>query len=245
MHRTAGIIIIGNEILSGKFRDGNTPYLINELRALGTDVRRVSVIPDDPDEIGKEAVTASERFDFVLTTGGIGPTHDDVTMQGIAKGFGVRLVRHPDLESHFMTHYRETATSVILKMADVPEGAEVVQLGSNRFPLVTFRNIFIFPGIPDYLRVKFEAVRERFRSEPFYLKKLFLKSTEPEIAEALNRVVSKFSGVSFGSYPVLNNAEYAVIVTAESADQHLLEQATSAFSGVLSAGVLVRTESVP
>jgi FAD synthetase len=95
--KTAGIIIIGNEILSGKVHDSNSFYLSNELRALGINVRRISVIPDEIEAIGREVREFSERYDYVFTSGGVGPTHDDVTMAGVAKGFGVRLIRHPEI----------------------------------------------------------------------------------------------------------------------------------------------------
>jgi len=98
MSKTAGIIIIGNEVLSGKTQDTNSHFLCQELRALGVEVQRVAVIPDEIELIGKEAASFSRQFDFVFTTGGVGPTHDDVTMAGIARGFGVRVVRHPELE---------------------------------------------------------------------------------------------------------------------------------------------------
>ena len=96
--KTAGIVIIGNEVLSGKTQDTNSHFLCTELRALGVEVRRISVIPDEIELIGREVASFSSAFDFVFTTGGVGPTHDDVTMAGIARGFGVQVIRHPELE---------------------------------------------------------------------------------------------------------------------------------------------------
>src|SRR5512137_2091029 len=98
--RTAGIIIIGNEILSGKVRDTNAYFLVTELRGLGVDVQRILVIPDEVETIGAESALFSKSYDFVFTSGGVGPTHDDVTMEGIARGFGVRVIKHPLLENH-------------------------------------------------------------------------------------------------------------------------------------------------
>ena len=94
--RTAGIIIIGDEILSGKVHDSNSFYLASELRKLGVSLMRISVIPDNTEVIGNEAVKFSGQYDFVFTSGGVGPTHDDVTMEGIARGFNARLIRHPN-----------------------------------------------------------------------------------------------------------------------------------------------------
>jgi molybdenum cofactor synthesis domain-containing protein len=214
--KTAGIIIIGNEILSGKVGDTNSPFLASELRELGISLRRISVIPDDAETIGREAAEFSEQYDYVFTSGGIGPTHDDVTVEGIARGFRVRVIKHPDLVSYFQQRHGDRLNAAILKMAEVPEGAGILDLGDRSFPLVLFRNVFIFPGIPQYLEEKFAAIKERFRCPQCHLRKLFLKANESDIAETLNGIVAKNAEVAFGSYPVLENSEYTVMVTAES-----------------------------
>lgn len=241
-NKTAGIIIIGNEILSGKVRDSNSFYLASELRSLGVDVMRISVIPDDIELIGIEAVGFSKRYDLVLTSGGVGPTHDDVTMAGIAKGFGVNLIRNPELEKRFLLRYGDSINDAIMKMADVPEGTAVIDLGDNSFPLITFGNIYIFPGIPEYLRKKFSAIKERFRSASFYLKRLFLNANESDIAAILNAVVAANLEVTFGSYPVLGNPEYQIIVTAESRSEDALHKALDELLSRLPKGIIVRIE---
>ncbi len=214
--RTAGLIIIGNEILSGKTQDQNSFFLATELRSLGVSLIRISVIPDDLEMISKESALFSRTFDLVFTTGGVGPTHDDITMSGIARGFGVQLMRHPLLEKAFHERYGEAANEAIMKMAEVPEGADVVEFSSSNFPLVVFRNIYIFPGIPHYLQEKFSLVRERFRTSVFFLKRIYLRANEADIAAILNSVVEKNDCVAFGSYPIIGNDDYQIIVTAES-----------------------------
>jgi len=214
--RTAGLIIIGNEILSGKTQDQNSFFLATELRSLGVSLIRISVIPDDLEMISKETALFSRTFDLVFTTGGVGPTHDDITMSGIARGFGVHLMRHPVLEKAFHERYGEAANEAIMKMAEVPKGAEVVEFATNNFPLVVFRNIYIFPGIPHYLQEKFRLVRERFRTSIFFLKRIYLRANEADIAAILNSVVERNDCVTFGSYPILGNDDYQIIVTAES-----------------------------
>jgi len=223
--KTAGIIIIGNEILSGKVQDSNSFFLACELRALGVNVLRISVIPDDADTIGREATFFSRKYDYVFTSGGVGPTHDDITMEGIAKGFGVKLTRHPDLERRFRLRYGDSANAAVMKMAEVPEGTEIIDLGDARFPLILFKNIFIFPGIPKYLREKFSLIKERFRFSLFHLKKCFLNAEETEIAAILNAVVAENTDVTFGSYPVLENPEYKIIVTVESKSELSIKKA--------------------
>jgi molybdenum cofactor synthesis domain-containing protein len=240
--KTAGIIIIGNEILSGKVRDSNSFYLVSELRGLGVNIMHISVIPDDVEAIGREALFFSESFDYVFTSGGVGPTHDDITIAGIARGFGVEVVRHPTLEERFRTRYGGSLNDSIMKMAEVPEGAEVVDFGNSRFPLVVFRNIFIFPGIPQYLREKFGLIKERFRCAAIYLKKLFLNAEESDIAAALNKIVGGNCDVSFGSYPILDNPEYRIVITAESRYEEALTKAVGELLAELPEHIVVRTE---
>jgi molybdenum cofactor synthesis domain-containing protein len=240
--RTAGIIIIGNEILSGKVRDSNSFFLVSELRSLGVNVMRISVIPDDLDAIGQETLSFSKRFDYVFTSGGVGPTHDDITIAGIARGFGVEVVRHPALEKRFRSRYGKSPNDSIMKMAEVPDGAEVLDFGDAKFPLVVFRNVFIFPGIPQYLKEKFVLIKERFRCAAIYLKKLFLNAEESDIAAVLNKVVGDNCDVSFGSYPVLDNPEYRIVITAESRDEKALQKAASELLAELPENAVIRTE---
>lgn len=239
---TAGIIIIGDEILSGKVRDSNSFYLASELRKLGVKLMRISVIPDDTEIIGSVTAEFSKHYDFVFTSGGVGPTHDDVTMEGIAKGFAARLIRHPQLEAYFRSKYGEQLNAAVLKMAEVPESAEIIDFGNMNFPLVLYRNIFIFPGIPEYLRNKFSLIRERFRSSAFHIKRFFLDARESDIAEILNAIVAENRDVSFGSYPVLGNPEYKVIVTAESKSADALGRAVGELFRRLPGKIVVRAE---
>lgn len=240
--KTAGVVVIGNEILSGKIHDANSHFLAVELHSLGVNLLRISVIPDDPPCIGEETVRFSREFDYVFTSGGVGPTHDDVTMEGIAKGFGVGLAESPDLLRLFLDRYGPEMPAAVRKMALIPEGAEVIELGDSSFPLVSFRNIYIFPGIPEYLKRKFALVRERFRSSAIFLKRLFLRASEPDIAEALRRIVTTRAGITVGSYPVLGNDEYRVLVTLESRSAESLSVALDDLLALLPEDVIVRIE---
>ncbi|MBI4850123.1 MAG: competence/damage-inducible protein A [Nitrospirae bacterium] len=239
---TAGIIIIGNEILSGKVCDINSHFLVCELRNLGVDVRRISVIPDEIDIIGTEAEEFSRNYDYVFTSGGVGPTHDDVTMAGIAKGFGVKLVQHPEIEKLLTLRFKNNVNSALLKMTELPEGAEIICEQNMRFPVVSFKNIFVFPGIPDYLQNKFSLIKERFRSSSFYLKKIYLNTYESEIAERLNVVVAEHSGVAFGSYPITGAKEYRVLITAESKSEGSLSKAVDDLLRRLPQDIIVKVE---
>ena len=242
INRTAGIIIIGDEILSGKVQDSNSFYLASELRNLGVSLKRISVIPDDIEIIGSEASAFSKQYDVVFTSGGVGPTHDDVTMEGVAKGFAARLIKHPRIEGYFRSKYGNQVNEALLKMTYVPEGAEIVDLGDMSFPLVLYKNIFIFPGIPAYLRNKFSLIKERFRSPSFHLRRLFLDADESDIAEILNTVVAESREVSFGSYPILGNPEYKIIVTAESKSRDSVDSAVDELIRRIPNNIIVRVE---
>jgi len=240
--RTAGIIIIGDEILSGKVHDSNSFYLASELRKLGVDLMRISVIPDNTEVIGNEAVEFSGQYDFVFTSGGVGPTHDDVTMEGIARGFGTRLISHPQLEEYFRLKYGDQLNQAVLKMAEVPEGADIIDFSDMSFPLVMYRNIFVFPGIPEYLRNKFSLIKERFRSPAFYLRRLFLNANESDIAEILNTLVAETRDVSFGSYPVLGNPEYQIIITAESKSEDAVSRSINELIRRIPKNIIARVQ---
>ena len=240
--KTAGIIIIGNEILSGKVRDSNSYFLACELRELGVDVKRIYVIPDEIDIIGETAFEFSRTYDYVFTSGGVGPTHDDVTMAGIADGFGVKLSRHPEIEKLLSTRFDKVLNAAVLKMAELPEGTEVFLEDGMRYPVILFRNIFIFAGIPDYLRDKFSIIKERFRSSSFHLKKLFLNGHESEFAEILESVVMNHQEVNFGSYPILGRTDYRVVVTAESKSELLLQKALEELFNILPQTMLYKVE---
>jgi len=240
--KTAGIIIIGNEILSGKVRDINSYFLACELRTLGVDVRKISVIPDEKTTIGREAVEFSRRFDYVFTSGGVGPTHDDVTMAGIANGFGVELELRPEIKNFLATRYKNIVNDAILKMAEVPEGAEIIFNENMRFPVVQYKNIYIFPGIPEYLTTKFSIIRERFRSSGFHLKRIFLNAHESEFASVLTMTAAENPDVQFGSYPVKGYQEFRVIVTAESKSEALLSKAINVLKARIPENILVRIE---
>ena len=223
--KTAGIVVIGNEVLSGKTQDTNSHFLCRELRVLGVEVRRISVIPDEIEVIGPEVAKFSRDFDFVFTSGGVGPTHDDVTMVGIAHGFGVKVVRQPDLERRLRERHGKNINEARLRMAEVPEGAELVGEGPLYASVVKFRNIYILPGIPKILQEHFRVIQESFRDAPYFLKIVYLKEGEGVIAAFLNSLLTGFPELLLGSYPVLDNPDYKVKVTLESKDPSYLNRA--------------------
>jgi molybdenum cofactor synthesis domain-containing protein len=215
---TAGIVIIGDEILSGKFVEENAAFLIGELRALGVDLRRITVVPDDLEDIAATVVASSARFDHVFTSGGVGPTHDDVTMAAIAHAFGTTVTRHPDLEARVRGYWKEKLADANLRLADVPAGAELVYGKDQIWPVVAYRNVYIMPGVPTLFRRKFIDIRDRFRAVPVTAARVYTDLEEGELAPHLDAVVRDFATVRVGSYPRFSEKDFRVLVTLEGGD---------------------------
>src|SRR5215813_13476671 len=238
----AAIIVIGNEILSGKVVDTNAPFLTRELRAIGVTLKRILTIPDEIDVIADAVREFRPRYDVVFTSGGVGPTHDDVTMEGIAKGLERRVVRHPVIEGRLREFYKEHVNDARLKMAEVPEGSELLVDGRLGFPTVKCENFYILPGIPELFEQKFEGLRERFAATPYTLRVIYTREGEGSIAEHLNSTLAAFPDLLLGSYPKLAHPEYAVKLTLESKDPEYVERALAHLLGLLPPDTVVRTE---
>jgi molybdenum cofactor synthesis domain-containing protein len=239
---TAAILVIGDEILSGKTEDRNARLLIGELRELGVALRRIVVIPDEVETVAAAVRELAAAFDHVFTSGGVGPTHDDVTIAGIAKAFDAPIVRHPGLEARLRGHFGERIDESKLRMADVPEGAALIETSDMRWPILACRNVYILPGVPELFRKKFLAIRERFRVAPFYARALFTHEEEFDIAGNLTRVAEAHPRVAIGSYPNFSSPDYRVKLTIESKDGVALEAAVAALMEILDREKFVRSE---
>jgi molybdenum cofactor synthesis domain-containing protein len=225
---TAAIVVIGNEILSGKVDDQNAHYLIGQLRSLGVALRRIEVVPDVVEEIADRVRALSGRVDHLFTSGGVGPTHDDVTLQAVAEAFGLPIARNAELESLLRSRYGERLFERDLRMADLPAGARLEHGPAGpgaRWPVVVVRNVWILPGVPSIFRAKFEAVRELFRAPPIHGRALYSRAGEGEIAGALDETVAAFPGVDVGSYPHLEPADHRVKITLDGRDRAAVDRA--------------------
>lgn len=239
---TAGAVIIGNEILSGKVRDENTPFLVDQLRELGVALRRISVIPDVLGEIASTVRHFSETYDWVFTSGGVGPTHDDITMAGIAQGFGVPLVEHPELIDTLREKHPLGLTEATRRMALIPQGATVTWGGRFRWPSVQLRNVHILPGVPFLFRAKVEALRDMLRASPFLCHSVWTGLDEGVLAAMLEAVLAAHEGVEIGSYPQFEQQGWRVRLTLEAADAAVLEAATAHLVGLIPAEQLHRVD---
>ncbi|MGH7262996.1 MAG: competence/damage-inducible protein A [Candidatus Rokuibacteriota bacterium] len=242
MAKTAGIVLIGNEILSGKINEANAAFLCRELRGLGVEVRKIAVIPDELEAIRQEVAQFAAAYDYVFTSGGVGPTHDDVTIEGVSQAMGGAVVRDARLVALLEGFYKGNLNAARLKMAEVPEGAELLAGDSLTFPAIVIRNVYVLPGVPEIFRQKFEAIKERFREAPFYLRSVFLRMGEGLLADFLNDLLKAYPLLLLGSYPEFSHPEYKVKVTLESKDREYLDQALAELVARLPRDAVVRVE---
>ncbi len=214
-----GIIVIGNEVLSGKVEDINSTFLMAEFRELGVRVGRVSIIPDDMKLIAEEVRRFSGIFDAVITTGGVGPTHDDLTFPSVARAFDLAMVRSDELEKVIRSYIKDEIGPGYLRMAMLPEGTELIFPKELPFPITRVKNVYVMPGEPSVLRKKFAAIRESFRQPPFQLRRLFTTLDEGHLADMLDDLQKRHPAVEIGSYPIYGHPDYQTQVTIESKDE--------------------------
>jgi molybdenum cofactor synthesis domain-containing protein len=240
--RTCAIVVIGNEILSGKVQDTNAYFAARELRKVGVTLKRIGVVPDEVTPIVDEVRHCSRTFDFVLTSGGVGPTHDDITIGAIAVAFERKLVIHPELERIVRQHFTGGINAAGLKMAEAPEGAVLNAAGDLRFPTIQIENVYILPGIPQIFERKLMGLIGRFATDPYFIRTIFTNASEGLIAEHLNECLSVYPELLLGSYPRIGDSTYRVKLTLESKDVDYLERAFNHLMGLLPRDAVVKVE---
>ncbi|XP_035249052.1 FAD synthase isoform X1 [Anguilla anguilla] len=246
---TAAIIIIGDEILKGHTQDTNSAFLCRALRKLGVCVQRITVVPDQQDVIANEVAALSPLYTHLITSGGIGPTHDDVTFESVALAFGERLHAHPEL-TRLVEQFFGVADpdSAAMKLAMVPESSRLnygtdPQTGQQlRYPLVSVRNVYIFPGIPSLLERAFNGLKHLFAGSgtTFHTQEVFVDADEAEIAPVLTRLQAVWGKkVALGSYPdwLSNYHRVRLVLDSDSAEE--VERARGQLVAELPKGSLV------
>ena len=240
---TAAALLIGNELLSGKIHEANLVELARTLRALGIALRRVVIIPDDAALIAQEVSALMSSHDLVFTSGGVGPTHDDVTIEGVARAFGVGVELDESMAEMLRKAYGDRCTEGHLRMALVPEGATPRTTPDERWPLVVKGNVWILPGVPEIFRSKLVLVREHLTGpSPFSSKAAFTALDEGTLKPFIDRVVTLHPHVEVGSYPKWFDASYKTKVTFDARDAAAVARALEEFVALLPAGALVRVE---
>lgn len=240
---TAAALVIGNELLSGKVEEANVHVLARTLRGLGIELRRVVLVLDDVDEIARDVAALSSSHDWLFTSGGVGPTHDDVTVMGVARAFGVGVIEDPLLAKMLHDHYKERCTEGHLRMALVPEGATLESNADVRWPTIRFKNVWLLPGVPEIFKMKLSVVVEHIDAgASFVSRAVFTKMDEGDLKALLDVIVERFPDVGVGSYPKWQDPTYRTKLTFDGRDPARVEAARDAFVALLPAGEPQRVE---
>jgi len=227
---TACLIVIGNEILSGRTQDRNLAYLAEWLNGLGVRLGEARVIPDIESVIVDTVNDCRARFDYVFTTGGIGPTHDDITSASVAKAFGVAVERHPDAARLLEAHYEPAdRTAARMKMADVPAGATLIDNPISKAPGFQLGNVFVLAGVPAIMRAMLDSVRHRIAGgAPVASRQVVCFLAEGEVAAGLAEIQARYPDIDIGSYPFWKMRRFGVSLVLRGTDEAELDAAAEA-----------------
>lgn len=235
---TAALLIIGNEILSGRTQDANLAFIANHLVNLGIRFREARVVPDEEVEIVAAINALRVRYTYVFTTGGIGPTHDDITAECIAKAFGVPLIRHPEAVRRLEAHYAGTGmlNEARLRMANTPEGAILIDNPVSTAPGFQIGNVFVMAGVPKIMQAMLTGIGDRLVGGPLVRTKS-VASAIPEgtFADALRAIAADYPTVDIGSYPAFRQGKISTALVLRATDPALLEAATQTVAAMLRA----------
>jgi molybdenum cofactor synthesis domain-containing protein len=226
---TAALIVIGEEILSGRTRDENIAYIATYLTSIGINLREVRVIADVPTEIVAAVRELAARYSYVFTTGGIGPTHDDVTTEAIAEAFGVEAPIDPRAVAEMRKGYRgDELTPARLRMARIPEGAELIENPVSRAPGFMLENVVVMAGIPRIMQVMLDAVAPRLKKgRPVLSRSVRIEAPEGDVAPGLAAIQEAYPDVQIGSYPFFEKGTLGTYVVLRSPDEDRLGTALS------------------
>ncbi len=232
---TAILIVIGNEILSGRTVDSNVAYLAKKLSSAGIAMKRVHMIADDEAMIISTVQASSAEVDYVFTTGGIGPTHDDITAVSIAKAFGVPLVLHSEAKALLKQHYGEHLNESRLRMGYVPEGANLVANPVSVAPGFQMRNVYIMAGVPIIAHAMIDmVVPTLLGGVPWTTKTIRTSLPESIIAKDLSRIQEDYPEIEIGSYPYFKLGGYGLSLVVKGSDANLVDEASDKIEAMIS-----------
>jgi len=224
---TASVLVIGNEILSGRTKDANLNYLATELNAIGVRLMEARVVADVPEAIVKAVNELHAAYDYVFTTGGIGPTHDDITSECVAKAFGVRLIKDPRAVRLLTDHYGEAnLTEARLRMAHVPEGATLIDNPVSTAPGFQVGNVFVLAGVPAICRAMFDGLKGKLKTGDKVLSLTISGYVgEGVIAKGLGQLQERYASLDVGSYPFFRQGKFGASFVLRGTDVSALKSA--------------------
>ena len=225
----AAILIIGNEILSGRTQDTNTSTLATWLNSIGVIVSEVRVIPDIEKTIIDALNILRKDNNYVFTTGGIGPTHDDITAQSVSKAFGLKYEIHKEAFKILEAYYKPGEfNDGRQKMVKMPENAELILNPTSGAPGFSVENVYCLPGVPSILKSMLGSLKNKIvGGEPVLSHTISLKTVESEIANSLTKVQDQNSDVEIGSYPFFHAGKLGVSIVLRSENQSRIDNCIS------------------
>ncbi len=225
---TASLIIIGNEILSGRTQDANLAHLAVNLVEIGVTLKEVRVVTDDQAAIVAAVNACRAAYDYVFTTGGIGPTHDDITCAAVAAAFGVPVIRHPVAEQLLRDFYTERGvelTPARMKMADTPDGARLVENSVSRAPGFWIDNVIVMAGIPRVMQAMLAAVKgDLRRGSVVHSRSVSGAVAEGTVAAGLQTLQDDYPELEIGSYPFFNDGQPGTTLVVRGTDRARLDE---------------------
>lgn len=234
---TAALLVIGDEILSGRTKDRNIAAVAEHLTNIGIRLREVRVVPDDEREIAAAVTALRSRYDYLFTTGGIGPTHDDITADSIAKALGVAIDIDPRAQEVLKSHYARRGldlTPARLRMARIPEGASLISNSISGAPGFRIANVIVMAGVPDIMQAMLEAVTPDLETGARLLSVTIpVFQPESEIAEILSTHQQRYPDVAMGSYPLLRDGRPAADLVLRCTNPDRLEEAAETLKKAL------------
>jgi molybdenum cofactor synthesis domain-containing protein len=226
---TAAVLLIGDEILSGRTKDKNLGFLADYLTVLGIDLKEARVVPDVEDEIVAAVNALRQRYTYVFTTGGIGPTHDDITADAVAKAFGVPIDHHPQAVEILLAHFKQIGrepNEARMRMARAPKGATLIANPVSKAPGFQIGNVFVMAGIPKVMNAMMEDVAPRLaRGKPVASQTITVEGGEGDVAKPLKDIQERFPSVIIGSYPFESPQGFATNLVLRSRDDAALAAA--------------------
>ena len=239
----AAAVIIGNEVLSAKVEDANGPFLLRRFREHGIAVRSLVVVPDEVDAIVGAVARARALARWVVTSGGIGPTHDDVTVRAVALAMGRGVVRLPEMVALLSRGHPEPLPVEALRLAEAPAGTILLAPPGAPYPVLACEGVFLLPGIPSLFKLQLETVLSTLPRGAVHVRSLYVSRSEAEIAAALDRVALGTPEVDIGSYPaVVAGADHRVRITVEGAESTRVEAVVARLREELPADAVLRVE---
>ena len=229
---TAAVLLIGDEILSGRTKDKNLGFIADYMTALGIDLREARLVPDVEEEIVAALNALRQRYTYVFTTGGIGPTHDDITADAVAKAFGVEIDHDPKAVEILLAYFKEMGrepNEARMRMARIPKGASLIDNPVSRAPGFQMGNVFVMAGVPKIMNAMMEDVATRLtRGVPMQSRNVEFRGGEGDAAKPLGEIQKAYPQVVIGSYPFQAPDGFATNLVLRSRDEAALEQALAA-----------------